>query len=443
MKKIKELHLSYRIITFLGLDPAIKFSAACRNKLVGGKTGGVCVTPEMQTRELRLSGVDATLLVPKPPAAILPKNHFYSFIESRIPLNYSVEQLLQESDLLNEISKKLEGYDLIKVNHGLAASIVLALKRRGDIKSDIKVIYGDIMWGRNIINVRKLCPTRDSIEQEILLTADKIIVYTNAEKELIKRNYSDVVDPKVIDKKITIIPLGVDTKRVNYKVRQQYRKRLRNHYLKNLSDTINFFILARFDQLKNQKRAIIAFCKALEENSNLNISLSLFGGIGYCAKSKTYYDEICKHVESQPEHIKSRIKFHGIRPTIHALAVGDVFLGLSLFEMWYLAANEAMACLVPTVLSDTQIMREIYGNGNCFIDPYGIDSIKDAIIKMATDNKFRQKIKRYNYQHTKKYSWKNSVKHLKKVFDETMRADNFVRINKNYTDIKYSTFIYA
>jgi len=424
-KKGKGLCPPYRIITFLGLAPAIGFSASCRNKLVGGKTGGVCVVPEMHTSELRLAGIDATLLVPKASIKKLPKDHFYSFIESPIPLNYSVEQLLQESDLLDEVSKKLKGYDIIKVNHGLAASIFLALKRRGDINPNTVIIYGDINWGRNIVNVRELSPVRDSIEQEILLTADKIVVHTNAEKELIKKNYSDVAGPEVIDKKIVRIPLGINTEEINFKVRQRCRKRLRNSYLHNLCATTNFFMLARLDVLKNQKLAIIAFCKALSENPTLKISLSLIGDAGGGASNKAYCDEIYKYVEGQPEYIKSRIKFHGVRPTIHALAVGDVFLGPSFSEMWYLAANEAMACAMPTILSNTPAMREIYGCKNCFVDPHNVDSIKKAIIKMATDDKFRQKVGEYNYKHTKNYTWKNSVKCLKEVFEEAILTKNF------------------
>lgn len=441
--KKKALRLSYRIITFLGLDPAIEFSACSRNKLVGGKTGGVCVTPEMHTRELRSAGIDATLLVPKPAVTNLPKNHFYSFIKSRIPLDYSVEQLLQEPDLLNEVSDKLKGYDIIKVNHGLAASIILALKRRGDIQHKMKIIYGDIMWGRNISHLRVLSRKRDLIEREILQTADKIVVYTHAEKELIKKNYSDVVDTEVIDKKIIIIPLGVNTEEVNFKIRQRYRKRLRKYYLQNLSDSVNFFMLARLDELKNQKEAIMAFCKVIRENPNLNLSLSLFGDIGHGAKSKKYYDKICKYMNRQPKYVKSRVKFHGTRPTIHALAVGDVFLGPSLSEMWYLAANEAMACSIPTILSDTKIMQEIYGDGCCFVDPHNVDSIKNAIKKMATDNEFRQKVGAYSYQHTKNYTWKNSAKHLRQVFDEAILTKNFTLTDKNYTDITHSMSNYA
>jgi len=284
------------------------------------------------------------------------------------------------------------------------------------------------LCGRNIAHIRDLSLTRDKIEQEILQTADKIVVYTKAEKEMVKKNYSDIFAPSEIDKKIALIPLGVDFQEINTKIRHQYRKCLRDYYLNNLSSTINFFMLGRVDVLKGQKEAIMAFSKALKECPSLNISLSIFGEVGCGEKNIEYNKEICKIVDKQPKYIKSRIMFHGICPTIHALAIGDIFLGPSKFEMWYLSANEASACSIPTILSDNKIMREIYGKGNCFVNPYDIDSIKNAMVKMATNNKYRQKIGYYNCKHTKKYTWKNSARQLRKVFETTL-AQNQIGIN--------------
>ena len=53
---------------------------------------------------------------------------------------------------------------------------------------------------------------------------------------------------------------------------------------------------------------------------------------------------------------------------------------------------EAQSCGLPLITSNTTSMPYVAGKGACIVDPYDVNDIKNAIIKVKTDSTFRQQI---------------------------------------------------
>ncbi|MDA1284711.1 MAG: glycosyltransferase, partial [Proteobacteria bacterium] len=92
----------------------------------------------------------------------------------------------------------------------------------------------------------------------------------------------------------------------------------------------------------------------------------------------------------------------------------------SLYEGFGLPLVEAMNCGVPVVTSNTSSMPEVTGNASLLIDPYSINSIKEAILKVLTNKNLESKLSRNGLKQSKKYSWTKASKKTLEVFKNTL-----------------------
>ncbi len=105
---------------------------------------------------------------------------------------------------------------------------------------------------------------------------------------------------------------------------------------------------------------------------------------------------------------RDRISFVGRlqREELAPLVGGAMSLLLpSTFEGFGIPIIEAMYCDVPVITSNTTAMPEVAGHAALYADPYDVDSIADAMTKMASDAGLRKSLVEKGKRQREKYSW--------------------------------------
>lgn len=82
----------------------------------------------------------------------------------------------------------------------------------------------------------------------------------------------------------------------------------------------------------------------------------------------------------------------------------DIVLFPSLYEGFGMPIIEGQAVGRPVITSNISPMCEIAGSGACLVDPEKIDSIRDGILKVLNDEKFRSEITEQGLRNVKKYN---------------------------------------
>lgn len=81
----------------------------------------------------------------------------------------------------------------------------------------------------------------------------------------------------------------------------------------------------------------------------------------------------------------------------------DIVLFASTFEGFGLPVIEAQATGRALITSNISPMKEVAGDGACFIDPFDIVSIREGIIRVMNDDELRSDIIRKGKENVKKY----------------------------------------
>lgn len=108
------------------------------------------------------------------------------------------------------------------------------------------------------------------------------------------------------------------------------------------------------------------------------------------------------------------IVFHnGVSDAEYARLLHDnaVLATLSLDEGYGLPIAEALACGVPAVVSDTEIFREVAGQGALYVAPYDAEAVVRAIRSLDCADE-REKIIAAGKAHAATYSWRNTANEL-------------------------------
>ena len=129
------------------------------------------------------------------------------------------------------------------------------------------------------------------------------------------------------------------------------------------------------------------------------------------------YKDIFKEVENS--EYKKDIIFIGFiedkdKPYLYNLA--DAFVYPSFFEGFGFPPLEAMACGVPTIVSNTSSLPEVVGSGAIMIDPYNVDELAFAIRKVLEDKELRQDLIKKGLGQVKKFDWDKTAKEVLEVF---------------------------
>lgn len=95
-----------------------------------------------------------------------------------------------------------------------------------------------------------------------------------------------------------------------------------------------------------------------------------------------------------------------------AIASSLAMTYVSYFEGFGIPIVEAFYCNVPVITSNVTSMPEVAGDAAILVDPFSVESICDAMLQMASDEKFRKQLIDRGVQRKAEFSWQKSADRL-------------------------------
>ncbi|CAA0204415.1 glycosyltransferase family 1 protein [Klebsiella oxytoca] len=166
------------------------------------------------------------------------------------------------------------------------------------------------------------------------------------------------------------------------------------------------FCVSNRKEHKNEKRLIEAYSLIAEKN---HVKL-VFSG-----KPSSSLHELIKNYNLEDNIIFTGFISDEMLPNYYRGAL--VLIMPSIYEGFGLPVIEAMACGIPTIASATTSLGEIAGDASLLIDPFDVESIKDALEKIISDQMLQKELKIKGLEHVKKYTWGKTVNKVKVVID--------------------------
>ena len=108
-----------------------------------------------------------------------------------------------------------------------------------------------------------------------------------------------------------------------------------------------------------------------------------------------------------------------------------VFVFPSLREGFGLPVLEAMRCGAPVIGSNLTSVPEVIGLEEALFDPLSIDSIKEKLFQVLTDDDFRQRLRRHGSVQAQKFSWQASARKALAALEaaQEQRQANMARLS--------------
>ena len=165
---------------------------------------------------------------------------------------------------------------------------------------------------------------------------------------------------------------------------------------------------------KNIERIIDAFGRARPDGPS-GLKLVIIG------------DEVSKYPSlRQMVHrhkLDKHVRFLGFQPqetlaSFYRLAGAFVFP--SLYEGFGLPPLEAMACGTPVITSNVSSLPEVAGDAALLVDPYDVDALARAIVRIFTDPQLRDKLVARGFTRARQFSWADSVSAIRAVYKQVL-----------------------
>jgi len=172
-----------------------------------------------------------------------------------------------------------------------------------------------------------------------------------------------------------------------------------------------FIFIGTLHPRKNIARLFQAFEKFKTE-TNSDFKLIIVGEKMFLTKdieeafaNSKYKDDIIFTGRLNPEDL------HNVLASAYAMTF------VPLFEGFGIPLIEAMNCDVPVISSDTTSLPEVAWKAALFVNPFEIDEIKDAMIKITSDNDLRKELIKKGRERKELFSWDKTAEKLWNVIE--------------------------
>jgi glycosyltransferase involved in cell wall biosynthesis len=161
---------------------------------------------------------------------------------------------------------------------------------------------------------------------------------------------------------------------------------------------------------KNLNTLIAAYAQATKQSAGLkDVRLVLVGD--YSGDSfTTCYRELCDLVARSG--LEKGVHFPGFVPDEdlrHLYAASQAFVFPSYLEGFGLPAVEAMACGAAVIASDQGSLPEVLGGAGHLFNPYEVTSVAEALVRVLSDDSYRDELRRRSLERAKTFSWDRSA----------------------------------
>lgn len=94
----------------------------------------------------------------------------------------------------------------------------------------------------------------------------------------------------------------------------------------------------------------------------------------------------------------------------------------SLWEGFGIPVIEAMACATPVITSNLSALPEVVGNAALLIDPYSVDEIAGAMLRVLTDSEMGENLRVRGLERAKQFTWERSARDTLKAYQSMQAA---------------------
>ena len=189
--------------------------------------------------------------------------------------------------------------------------------------------------------------------------------------------------------------------------------------IKVIPDPLNSFITYS-EKPFNKSKPVILFIGSTP-NKNLPRVLEAIAGIS------CHLQLIGKYSPEQLEKIKQLEISHSVAVGIseeelnRKYGEADILLFPSLFEGFGLPIVEAQQAGKVVITSNIGPMNEVAGMGACIVDPLSIEAIREGLIKVISDEKYRAQLINSGTENCKRFSTKSISAAYTSVYDQILK----------------------
>jgi len=172
--------------------------------------------------------------------------------------------------------------------------------------------------------------------------------------------------------------------------------------------------LGRLEEKKNVARIVEAFLQLKRQGIPHRLVLGGSPGMGFA--------RIKQLIEASPFAQDIILAGYVGKEKEQLYAGADGFVFPSLYEGFGFPILEAAAHGTPVVTSHSSSLPEVAGEAALLVDPFDVDEIAEAILRLIHDQKLRAQLVQRGYERLSKFDWSNTATKVLGVLEEVGRG---------------------